>query len=69
MDEFVTTKEAGDLLGVDEATIRKWCIAGKLNARRIGGHRGIWLINRADLAGVKRSAKGRKASRTPLLPA
>lgn len=67
MSDEITTKEAGELLGVDEATVRKWCISGKLPARRIGGHRGIWLINRAALSDVKRSPSGKKPVREPKL--
>lgn len=60
MENLITTKEAAEIAGVDEATIRKWCAAGKLPARRLPGHRGLWLIERGGLADVKRSAAGRK---------
>ena len=40
--EYLTTKEAADLLGVSESTVRRLCSQKKLTAWRTpGGHRRI----------------------------
>ncbi len=45
-DEFLTTREAADLLKTSEATIRKECGNGRLPARKIGRE---WRIHRRVL--------------------
>ncbi len=55
--ELVTIKEAADLLGVAEITLRRWDEAGKFKARRhpINGYR---LYRVADLAQLKGEIEG-----------
>ena len=45
--EYMTTKEASELLGVARRTITKWCVNEKLPfVQKLGW---IWLINKTKL--------------------
>ena len=45
-EQWITTLDAAQELGIDARTIRKWIATGRLQARRHGGR---WLIRRNDL--------------------
>jgi excisionase family DNA binding protein len=48
--EFLTPKEAADLLRVSERTLYEWLKAGHVKALRLGVRgRGVWRIPRAAL--------------------
>jgi excisionase family DNA binding protein len=40
--ESMRTSEVAKLLGVAERTVRRWCKAGKIPARRVGEK--LWLV-------------------------
>jgi len=61
MNEYLTTKEAAERLGMSEANVRKMCASGRILARRHGKR--SWLILAAALEGVKRSPAGRKSAK------
>ena len=44
-----TTGEAGNLLGVQAQTVRKWCERGKIAAHRTSSPIGHWRITRSAL--------------------
>ena len=46
MTEVLTTKEAGDRLGVNASRVRQLILAGRLHARKFGGG---WIIQEKDL--------------------
>jgi excisionase family DNA binding protein len=51
---WLTTPEAAERAGVDESTIRRQCINGRLNAvKRAGG----WFINPDSLAEWERTRR------------
>lgn len=60
--ELLTIKDAAELLGVSEMTLRRWDAAGKFKARRhpMNGYR---LYSRADVLNLKRQIVG-SAART-----
>lgn len=43
MSDYINTKEMAKMYGVDEETIRRWCKAGKVEAKRIGR---TWYIKK-----------------------
>ena len=53
---FLTTAEAGALLGVTDSAVRRMISTGRLKATRAGAR--VWLIRPADLEGIKRSKAG-----------
>jgi excisionase family DNA binding protein len=55
--EVVTIKEAADLLGVSEVTLRRWDDAGKFKARRhpINGYR---LYSRESVEQLRADIRG-----------
>lgn len=48
-DQHLSVAEAADLLGVHQATVKRWIRNGKLPAERIGHGKGIWLIRSNDV--------------------
>jgi hypothetical protein len=44
--EWLPLKLAASLCGVEYETVRAWCVAGKVEARRDGGR---WSVNRESL--------------------
>ena len=47
---MLTCAEAARLLGRDATTVRSWCAAGKIAARKIGS---MWWVPAAALGGVE----------------
>jgi excisionase family DNA binding protein len=45
---YLSTREAGDLLGVSTDTVSSWCTTGKLRAVKLPGGR-AWRIRRDDV--------------------
>ncbi|QRN92844.1 helix-turn-helix domain-containing protein [Archangium violaceum] len=39
---WVTIKEASTLAGCDEETVRRWCVEGRIHARKLAGS--VWRI-------------------------
>ncbi|MCA9659602.1 MAG: helix-turn-helix domain-containing protein [Myxococcales bacterium] len=60
----LSIKEAADIIGKSERTVRHMAQTGRLRARRIGSR---WVINRADLEDIGKKGKRRKAA--PSAPA
>lgn len=52
-DSLLSIEEVAEILDKSVATVRRWCVAGKLPARKSGRQ---WVIRRADLPSVNRSA-------------
>ncbi|PQM52036.1 helix-turn-helix domain-containing protein [Mycolicibacter virginiensis] len=50
---LMTTTAAAQALNVTDRCIRKWCAAGKLHARRVGGR---WLIDSNSITALKATA-------------
>lgn len=46
-DELLDARAVAEVLGVTQATVRRWANAGRLPARRVGTH---WYVARGDLA-------------------
>lgn len=47
---WLDTAEAGEVLGVSEKTIRRWCSDGRFpNARKTSGDTGEWRIPAAEI--------------------
>ncbi len=46
MHTFLKVSEVADILRVSNATVQRWCAAGKLPAAKIGKH---WRINAPQL--------------------
>lgn len=44
-DQWVTVREAAEVLGVTERTARRWIVNGKLGARKRGGHTQVNLAS------------------------
>lgn len=68
MPAYLNTRQAADLCGVPEQTVREWIAAGRLRARRVG--RGFRL-QRGDLErlreqGAERAAGAEQAAAPPL---
>ena len=58
MEKYYNTKEASELLGLKEGTIRKLVREGKLNALRTGGTRQIMRIPESEInAYIKKNYK------------
>ncbi|MEZ4383474.1 MAG: helix-turn-helix domain-containing protein [Nannocystaceae bacterium] len=57
----LSIKEAADIIGKSERTVRHMAQTGRLPARRIGSR---WVINRADLDDLGKKGKRRKAAPT-----
>jgi excisionase family DNA binding protein len=57
--EWLTTKQAAELIGYNAEYIRKLAQSGKISAQKLGRD---WVIRRADLLAYTRSVtrKGRK---------
>jgi excisionase family DNA binding protein len=55
-DEYLTTNEIAERLNIDPATVRRWCISGKLTAVKFGRD---WLIPEREAEGLTRSSAGR----------
>lgn len=57
--EWLTTKQAAELIGYNAEYIRKLAQSGKIQAQKLGRD---WVIQRADLLAYARSVekKGRK---------
>lgn len=49
MSETYTTGEAGNLLGVQAQTVRKWCEQGKIAAYQTSRPFGHWRITKKTL--------------------
>ena len=62
MDEkLYNAKQAASILGLHQATIRKWANSGKLKGTRVGN---VWLFSDADLEACQPKANnGRRPSR------
>jgi excisionase family DNA binding protein len=66
MSDFVTTKEAAEILGVTPGRVRAMIGAGRLPAQTVGtGQRSVHLIARADLKLVKNRKPGRPKGKPP----
>ncbi|MEM9347105.1 MAG: helix-turn-helix domain-containing protein [Planctomycetota bacterium] len=53
---LISTREAGERLGVSDARIRGLILAGELKATKIGK---VWIIDTKDLAALRRRKPGR----------
>jgi excisionase family DNA binding protein len=59
MTGFVTTKEAGDMLGVNDSRVRQLILKGDLPAQKVGNV--VIVISTADIAKlIKKRTKKRK---------
>jgi excisionase family DNA binding protein len=57
-DDLVTTIEACDILGgLDRSTLVRWIHAGRIEpARKLPGKTGSYLLRRADVENLRKSA-------------
>jgi excisionase family DNA binding protein len=62
MDDFVTTAEAAELLGVSPRRVRAMVAAGRLQAQTVTAR--MLLIARADLKLFKKRKAGRPPGKT-----
>jgi excisionase family DNA binding protein len=60
--EWLTTKQAAELIGYNAEYIRKLAQAGRIPAQKLGRD---WVIRRADLLAYTRSVKGKGRKRGP----
>lgn len=54
--EFYTTREAAELLGKAEFTVREWCRLGRVNAEKKKAGRGVaseWIISHTELTRIR----------------
>ncbi len=72
--EYVSTREAADMLGVTVRTVQNWVDGGKLGARvTLGGHRRVFLgdvealLAKSDMPSVNTAAVGKDAQRLRLV--
>lgn len=43
--EYISTKQAADVIGVAEGTVRSYLASGKLKGERVGiGNRAVWMV-------------------------
>lgn len=64
---WLDTAEAGEVLGVSEKTIRRWCSDGRFpSARKTSGDTGEWRIPAADVYGES-AREGDEAETIPRL--
>lgn len=63
VEDWITTRQAADLLGVHYSYIGKLIAAGVLEGRKVNNR--LWLVNRASLANwtPKRKRRDKKAKR------
>lgn len=57
MNGFVTTAEAGDLLGVSASRVRQFVLEGRLPAQKIGGRTLVVSVKDVAKFRVKRKSK------------
>lgn len=62
MNGFVTTTEAGDLLGVSASRIRQFVLEGRLPAQKIGGR--TLVVSIKDVAKFRTGRKQKAAKAT-----
>lgn len=55
-EDYLTTAEAAERLGMTDSGVRRLILTGRLPARKIGRD---WIIKPADLRTVKKSNAGR----------
>lgn len=57
-DDLITTNEACDLLGgIDRSTLVRWIQSGRIApAHKLPGKTGSYLLRRADVEGLRKSA-------------
>lgn len=60
MNGFVTTAEAGDLLGVSASRVRQFVLEGRLPAQKIGGR--TLVVSVKDVAKFRISRKFNKTA-------
>ena len=46
-NEILTVKDVAQEAGVDESTVRRWCISGKLQSSKLGAR--VWMVTRSAL--------------------
>lgn len=55
MQEYVTVKEAAEIIGVDESQVRRYIYAGRLKAIDLGKQ---WLLDREQVRKFRRPPPG-----------
>ena len=55
--KFINTKQAAEILGVNDSRVRQFILAGRLPAQKIGGR--DWIIKVSDLKKVQDRKPGR----------
>ncbi len=58
MDEYLTTKEIANLLRINVLTVRRWIMAGKLQATSLGKE---YRIKKTDLESFLEERKVKKS--------
>lgn len=58
-EDYISVRQAAERLGIDGATIRKWCAAGKIPGAKKLNER-AWIIPEKAIIGLRRSNSGRK---------
>ena len=58
VDDFITTAEAAEILGVTRAYVVMLVARGQLKARKLSNR--LWLVNRQSLEGWERKRKRRE---------
>lgn len=53
--DYLTVREAADIIGVDESQVRRYCLDSKLPAKKVGQ---VWLIKTDDAKNFVRPPMG-----------
>lgn len=57
-EKIITTRDFAEALGLHVDSVKRMCKEGKLDAEKVGGKFGIWMIEKTEVARYRKERRG-----------